>query len=403
MDSGMASGRGAGRRAPYRTVPDHDQIRPDHDPIHLDHNATTPVAREAADAMWPYVTEVFGNPSSASRQGLRARRALDRAREQVAALIGAMPDEIVFTSGGTESNNLAVRGAAARADVRVAVTSRIEHPATAAPLGHLSGAHGWRVHGLGVDDAARIAPSTVPRGPIGLGTLILAHNEIGTVQPIRSFADAVHAAGGLVHADAAQAVGKIAVSVDDLGVDLLSIAGHKIYAPKGTGALYVRRGTALTPVLRGAGQERGLRPGTENVAGIVALGAAAELAGALRGDEARRQSGLRDRLWDRLSAEVPGLVRFTPWDGVLPNTLMLSAPGTVGADVLAAAPEISASTGSACHADSGAPSGALAEMGADPRAAAGALRLSVGRSTSAQDVDVAVAALARAILGGTAR
>ncbi len=377
-----------------------DDVHPGYEPVHLDHNATTPVAREAADAMWPYVTEVFGNPSSTSRQGVRARRAVDRAREQVAALIGAGPDEIVFTSGGTESNNLAIRGSAALTDTRVAVCSRIEHPATAAPLAHLADTHGWRVHELDVDGDARILPSAIPRGAIGLGTLILAHNEIGTVQPMRYFADAVHAAGGLVHADAAQAVGKIDVAVDDLGVDLLSVAGHKLYAPKGVGALFVRRGTALAPVLRGAGQEGGVRPGTENVAGIVGLGEAAELAAELLDREARRQADLRDRLWERLSAAVPDLVRITPRDGVLPNTLMVAAPGTVGADVLAAAPEVAASTGSACHSGSGVPSGALGAMGVEPRAASGALRLSVGRSTAETDVDLAVTALTRAILGG---
>ncbi|MDN5758840.1 MAG: cysteine desulfurase [Tomitella sp.] len=367
------------------------------DPIYLDHNATTPVASEVSEAMWPYLTEVFGNPSSATTQGHRARRAVDHAREQVAALIGSHPDEIVFTSGGTESNNIAVRGGAAHAGTRFAVTSAIEHPATVSPLAHLRDRHGWQVHELPVDGAARISITDVPQGDIGLGTLILAHNEVGTIQPMRAFADTVHAAGGVVHADAAQAVGKIGVAVDDIGVDLLSIAGHKLYAPKGIGALYVRRGTDIAPVVVGAGQERGIRPGTENVAGIVGLGAAAELASAMLDDEARRQSALRDVLWDRLSAAVAGLVRVTPRRDSLPNTLMVAAPGVVGADVLAEVAGVAASTGSACHSGVHTPSAALLAMGLDHVTAVGAIRLSVGRSTGEEDVAVAAAALAHGI------
>lgn len=365
------------------------------DPIYLDHNATTPVAREVAEAMWPFLTDNFGNPSSQTPQGVRARRAVEQARAQVAELIGANPNEIVFTSGGTESNNLAIRGAAAHADTRLAVTSSVEHPATVAPLDHLRDIHGWQLVRLPVDREARIRPADCPSGPIGLGTLILAHNELGTIQPMREFADAIHDAGGPVHADGAQAVGKIAVSVDDLGVDLLSIAGHKMCAPKGVGALYVRRGTVISPVLRGAGQERGLRPGTENVAGIVALGAAADLAGRLLEDESRRQAGLREHLWESLSAQVPDLVRLTPRHSALPNTLMVAMPGQLGADILAEAPTVAASTGSACHAGTHEPSASLLAMGIDPHVALGALRLSIGRATTASDVRDVVAELSR--------
>jgi cysteine desulfurase len=367
------------------------------DPIYLDHNATTPVAREVSEAMWPYLTEVFGNPSSTTPQGARARRAVDHAREQVAALIGAHPDEIVFTSGGTESNNLAIHGAAQQARVRAVATSMVEHPATTAPVTYLRQHDGWRLEELPVDEHARILLDRMPTGPIGLGTLILAHNETGTIQPMPAFADAIHDRGGLVHADAAQAVGKIPVSVEGLGVDLLSIAGHKLYAPKGVGALYVRRGTTISPVLRGAGQENGIRPGTENVAGIVGLGAAAELAGQLLATEPTRQAGLRERLWNRLHAAVPHLIRITPYEGALPNTLMLSVPGHLGADVLAKAPTVAASTGSACHAGTHTPSATLLATGLGPEVALGALRLTLGRSTAEAEIEDAAAALTRAV------
>lgn len=357
------------------------------EPIYLDHNATTPVAPEVAAAMWPYISEHFGNPSSASTQGRLAHRAVETAREQVAALIGARPDEIIFTSGGTESNNLAIRGAAATASVRVAVTSAIEHPATVAPLEHLRAEHGWTIHPLPVDSEARINASGLPPGPVGVGTVILAHNEVGSIQPIAAFADAVHAAGGVAHTDAAQAVGKIPVDVRQLGVDLLSIAGHKLYAPKGIGALYIRRGTTLRPVLVGAGQENGIRPGTENVASIVALGAAAELAANVLATEIPRQESLREHLWQRLSAGIPGLVRISPDHNALPNTLMVAIPGRLGATILENLDGMSASTGSACHSGIHEPSSALTAMGIDRTVALGALRLSLGRSTTTADID----------------
>ncbi|WP_435278655.1 cysteine desulfurase family protein [Rhodococcus yananensis] len=363
------------------------------EPVYLDHNATTPVAPEAAEAMWPYLTDLFGNPSGATPQAARARAAVDRAREQLAALIGARPDEIIFTSGGTESNNLAIRGSAPDARTPVVVTSPVEHPATQAPVEHLRRQHGWTVTEVPVDAAARIRLDRMPGGPLGLGTLILAHNETGTLQPMRAFADAVHARGGVVHADGAQAVGKIGVSVDDLTVDLLSIAGHKFYGPKGVGALYIRRGTPVAPVLLGAGQEHGMRPGTENVAGIVGLGEAAELAGSLLESEPVRQERLRERLWSLLVREIPEIVRITPSESTLPNTLMVAVPGMLGADVLAAAHTVAASTGSACHTGVHSPSAALVATGLDETTALGALRLSLGRSTTETDIDTAASAL----------
>ncbi|MGO1165965.1 MAG: cysteine desulfurase family protein [Janibacter sp.] len=369
-----------------------------HDPIHLDHNATTPVAPEVANAMWPYLMDHFGNPSSTTPAGVRARAAVDHAREQVAALVGARPDEIVFTSGGTEANNLAIRGVAAVAGCHTALTSTVEHPATQAPMAHLRD-QGWRAHELPVDAECRVLLDEIPTVPIGLGSLILAHNETGALQPVADFAERVRAAGGVVHVDAAQAVGKIAVSVESLGVDLLSVAGHKLYAPKGVGALFVRRGTTLAPVLRGAGQEGCLRPGTENVPGIVALGAAAELAAGQLDEEATRVAALRDLLWDKLAHALPDLVRVSPADACLPNTLMVAVPGRLGADVLEAVPEVAASTGSACHSGVHSPSSALLAMGVEHDTALGSLRLTLGRSTHREDVERAADALAAVVAG----
>ena len=374
-------------------------------PIYLDHNATTPVADEVTEAMWPYLTTHFGNPSSDHPYGRAAKAGVEAAREQVAALIGAHPDEIVFTSGGTESNNLAIRGSAPaiQAGRMHLVTSAVEHPATIEPTSLLAVA-GWEVTTLAVDGAGRIDPGdcTAERFPVGLGTLILAQNEVGTIQPIKQLAESLHARGAVVHTDAAQAVGKIPVDVIDLGVDLLSIAGHKCYAPKGIGALYVRRGTHIAPVVVGAGQEHGIRPGTENVANIVGLGAACALAAADLVAEAERIGGLRDQLWSQLAAMIPGVVRLGDSAHALPNTLSISVSGTRGLDVLASCPAIAASTGSACHTGEIEPSAVLVAMGVNAETAAGAIRLSLGRHTTSDQVSASATAIVAAALPLTA-
>ncbi len=361
-------------------------------PIYLDHNGTTPVAPEVAEAMWPYLTERFGNPSSTTPYGKLARDAVELAREQVATLIGAHPDEITFTSGGTESNNLAIRGTAAPVEHRVAVTSAVEHPATVQPLALLE-ADGWTVHRLPVDQDGRVAADALPTGSIGLGTLILAQNETGTIQPVAEIAERVHAAGGVMHADGAQAVGKIPVSVNDLRVDLLSVAGHKFYAAKGVGALYIRRGTKVQPLLVGASQERGLRPGTENVASIVGLGKAAELALDVLDTEPERQQTLREALWRQLAEGIPGLLRVSPAEGCLPNTLMVALPDRLGTNLLDATPTIAASTGSACHSGVHTPAATLLAMGIGPGLALGALRLTLGRATTHDQIHTAATAI----------
>jgi cysteine desulfurase len=376
------------------------------DPIYLDHNATTPIHPLVIEAMLPYLRDHFGNPSSGHVYGQRAKRAVEHAREQVAGLLGCQPDEIVFTSGGTEANNLAIRGVLDRSSARRhIVTSTVEHPATARPC-ELLERQGVEVTRLPVDGQGRVLVEEARpfvRGDTALVTVMLAQNETGTLMPIAGLAELAHVRGALVHTDAAQAVGKIQTRVDDLGVDLLSIAGHKLYAPKGVGVLFVRRGTSIGPVLVGAGHERGLRPGTENVPFIVGFGMACELAAADLGAEPSRQRTLRDELWEKLSAAIPGVLLNGHPTERLPNTLNISFPGARGSAVLAVAPELAASTGSACHEGGETPSAVLTAMGLDATSALGAVRLSIGRSTSAEQISQAAQALTRAWRASTGK
>jgi cysteine desulfurase len=355
------------------------------DPVYLDHNATTPLLTQAMYAMLPYLNEHFGNPSSAHVYGQRAKAAVTGAREQVAALLGCDADEIVFTSGGTEANNLAIHGVAPGP----VVTSVIEHPATAMPCARRGG-----VTQLPVDADGVVQVRDVARGT-ALVTVMHSNNETGVLQPIAELAARAHAAGAVMHCDAAQSVGKVPVKVRELGVDLLSVAGHKLYAPKGVGALYVKRGVKLEPFALGAGHERGLRPGTENVASIVGLGAACELVGRDLEATAARMTALRDALWDGLAKVVPGLALNGHRTARLPNTLNVRFPGVKGDAVLAGAPEIAASTGSACHDGHDTASGVILAMGVEPEAALGSVRLTLGRATTEADVRIAVEALAR--------
>jgi cysteine desulfurase len=369
------------------------------DPLYLDHNATTPLLPEVVDAMVPYLREHFGNPSSAHVYGRRAREAVDRARAQVAALLDARAEEVFFVASGTEANNLAIRGVtAALPDRRHVVTSAIEHPATTEPCRELQ-RQGWEVTWLPVDAQGRVRPDEAVgalRAGTALVTLMHAHNETGVLQPVAEVAREARARGVLVHTDAAQSVGKLPVSVQALGVDLLTVVGHKFGAPKGVGALYVRPGTPLRPVLLGAGHERGLRPGTENVASLVGLGVACEVARRTVAEEATRVRALREALWERLRAQVPGLALNGHPEERLPNTLHVRFPGVSGSALLAATPEVAASTGSACHAGEESAPAVLTAMGVEPRAALGAVRLSLGRTTTSEDVAAAAEALARA-------
>jgi cysteine desulfurase len=375
-------------------------------PVYLDYNATTPVDPAVREAMLPYLAEQFGNPSSAHVYGRRAREAVEAARAEVAALIGAQPDEVLFTGCATEANNLAVRGVARalRATRRHVVTSAVEHPAVLEPCRRLA-EDGWDLTVVAVDGEGRVDPETLARAlrpETALVSVMHANNEVGTVQPVAAIAAAARGRGVLVHTDAAQSAGKIPVNVDALGVDLLTIAGHKLYAPKGIGALYVRRGTPLAPLLVGADHERGLRPGTENVAGIVALGAAARLARDRGAGAGERLRALRDRLHALLSEGVPGLALNGAVEARLPNTLHVSFPGVSGRALLAAVEgEVAASVGSACHSEGDAVSGVLAAMGLGPERARGAVRLSVGLMTTDADVTRSAGALVAAWQGLT--
>jgi cysteine desulfurase len=367
------------------------------DPIYLDHNATTPILPEVVDAMLPYLREHFGNPSSGHRFGVRARSAVAHARQQLATLIGCDPDEVVFTSGGTEANNLAIRGVAEASTRRGIVTTVIEHPATARPCTWLA-QHDRNVTRIGVDadGVASVGEAgTAIDRETALLTVMHSNNETGVLQPVAELAALAHAVGAMVHCDAAQSVGKVPIKVRQLGVDLLSIAGHKLYAPKGVGALFIRRGTPLSPFTLGASHEFGVRPGTENVASIVGLGAACEAIGRDLESTAARMTALRDQLWDGLAEAIPGLARNGHRQLRLPNTLNVRFPGATGNAVLAGTPEIAASTGSACHDGHDRASEIVVAMGVDPIAALGSVRLTLGRSSSEAEVVRTVAALLR--------
>lgn len=371
------------------------------DAIYLDANASTPLDPAVLEAMLPYLRDHFGNATSGHARGQVLRDAMDRAREQVAALLGCDPDEIVFTGCASESNNLAIKGAAQAFEDRGKhlVISAVEHPSVTNAALALEPA-GWTVSLAGVDATGRVEPARLAgllTPQTALVSVILAQNETGVLQPIAPIAGAAHDAGvPAVHCDAAQAVGKIPVKVRELGVDLLTVAAHKFYGPWGVGALYVRRGMRLEPLIHGAGHERGLRSGTPNVAGIAGLGKAAALAGQRVAGEQARLRALRDRLWERLR-QAGGVVQHGHPDERLPNTLNVGFEGVFGADVVARCPAVHFSTGSACHSGTRELSGVLAAMGVNPATGLGALRLSLCRTTTESEIDAAAAALVEAV------
>jgi cysteine desulfurase len=365
-------------------------------PIYLDFNASTPVAPEVAAAMRPLLEAHYGNPSSLHWAGQPAHAALDAARSQVAALLACSADEIVFTSGGSEANNLAIKGVffAARGRGNHIVTSGIEHPATTAPCRFLE-RFGAEVTYLPVDGTGRINPDDVREAITDrtvLVTIMHANNEVGTIQPIEEIARIARDRGVLMHTDAAQSVGKIPTKVDDLGVDLLSVAGHKLYAPKGVGALYVRRGVVLESLIHGAGHECGRRAGTESAFLATGLGAACALA--MSGDRNHDIRLLRDRLWSELRAAFGDHVVLNGHPTLrLPNTLNVSFIGRIGADILARLDGVAASTGSACHAGRIEHSPVLTAMAVPSNLRMGAIRLSLGRITTEGEIDDVVGRL----------
>ncbi|WP_202862992.1 cysteine desulfurase family protein [Ornithinimicrobium murale] len=380
--------------------------------VYLDYNATTPVDPSVLEAVLPWLSGEFGNPSSSYAAGVAAREALEAARGRVAAFVGAGSDTVVFAGSGSEADLLAVRGAvlgsvsgpedtesgAGGAGPHV-VTQATEHPAVLAACEELRRWHGVDVtvlpvdrHGL-VDPAAvaeAITPATV------LVSVMHANNETGTLQPIREIAALTRERGVLLHTDAAQSAGKVDLDVEELGVDLMTLVGHKMYAPKGIAALYVREGVVLHPVVGGGGQERGLRAGTENVAFAVGMGRAADLAAdALGRGETVRLTGLRDRLEEQLRVLLPGRVHLNGHrEQRLPNTLNVSIDGTRALSLLPLLDTVAASAGSACHAGRDRPSPVLQAMATGTDRALGALRLSLGRWTTAADVDTAARAIA---------
>ncbi len=375
-------------------------------PIYLDYQATTPVDPRVVEAMLPYLTTEYGNPSSAHAYGRAAAAAVATARAQVAALIGAHePDEIVFTSSGTESNHLALTGVAHAARAvgrgRHVITTTIEHPATQATCDQLTAA-GFRITRLPVGADGRLDPADLGRAlqpDTVLVSVMHANNEIGTLQPLADIAELTRAHGILLHADAAQSPATVEVGIDQLGVDLLTLVGHKIYAPKGIAALYIRGGTSpLVPQLVGGGQERGLRAATENVPGIVALGAAAAIAHAEHVADAARILCLRERLLGELSTALPGLQVNGSLTHRLPGNLSLTMPGMTAEQMMAATPDLAFSAGAACHTGHTAPSPVLTAVGLAPDQAARTIRLGIGRYTSDTDIITAIDQLIAAAL-----
>lgn len=361
--------------------------------IYLDYNATTPVAPSVVEAMTPFFAQHYGNPSSTHSIGRAAAEAIEDARMHVGSCLGVDREEIVFTSSGTESNNLAIIGSMIAAgppgDGHLIISS-FEHPAVAAPAKYLEQL-GYDVTEVVCDSSGVVQPETVQaaiRSDTRVVSIMHANNEIGTLQPIRKIGEVCQQHGVLLHTDAAQSVGKVSTLIDELGVDMLTIAGHKIYAPKGIGALYVREGVSLDPVLHGAGHEGGVRPGTENVPCIVALGAACRMIGKSIESARDRMGMLRDRLADHLEKGVnDGLIINGKTAPRLPNTLSVVFPNADANVLLRRIPEICASTGAACHSEGESFSTTLNAIGLTREQSAGTLRLSVGWYTSEEEVD----------------
>ena len=372
-------------------------------PIYLDYNATTPVDPSVMDTMLPYLSKHFGNPSSTHAYGQVTKYAVIKAREQVAQLLQCKSSEIVFTGGGSESDTLAIRGVALAQRERGnhIITQVTEHPAVLNVCRALERLHGFRITYLPVDRYGQVRLADVEAAlddQTVLVTIMHANNETGTLQRLTEISEFVHRYGALFHTDASQSVGKIPTCIADLGVDLLTVAGHKVYAPKGIGALYVREGLTLEPAIYGGGQEHGRRAGTENIAFMVGLGTACELAREQLPMSQPRLQHLRDELQMRLAHQLPSMVHLNghPVER-LPNTLNVSIDGVVGEEVLTVTPEIASSTGSACHEGNTDPSEVLMAMGLSRERALGALRLTLGRWSTEAEVEQTVSLIVRTV------
>lgn len=363
--------------------------------IYLDANATTPLDPRVRAAMEPFLD--CGNASSPHAEGRAARAAIDRAREQVAALLGASPREILFTSGATEANALALAGTVSARGVRRAACSAVEHPSVLRTLEAMRPALALDL--LPVDREGRVAPDVPIAEGTGLVSLMLANNETGTIQPVREVAARARAAGAVVHCDAVQACGKMPVTAADLGVDLLTLSAHKMHGPKGAGALWLRRGTKIRPLFHGGEHERGLRAGTENVAAIAGLGAAAAFAAAEIPARRALWASLSARFLELLPHRIPGVLPNSPAQGRIENTIHLTIPGAEGEAVLLALDldGFAVATGSACSSGAAEPSHVIQAMGRSRREAEESIRVSFHKDSTPGEVESFVEALARAV------
>ncbi|QEG22740.1 cysteine desulfurase family protein [Mariniblastus fucicola] len=359
--------------------------------IYLDYNATTPIDASVVEAMMPFFQTHFGNPSSTHSVGRAAREAIEDARAKVSALIGCDRDEVIFTGGGTEASNMAIKGVmfAGGEPGGHMITTAIEHPATIEPARFVERL-GCELTVVGCDENGVVDPQAIAdaiRPDTRLVSVMHANNEIGTIQPIREIAEICHEKSVVVHADASQSIGKIPAFVDQLDVDLMTVAGHKFYAPKGIGVLFVREGLDIESLLHGAGHEGGLRAGTENTPYIVGLGRAAFLAASLLDESSGISATLRDKFWKTISSNVPRAVAHGMQAERLPNTLSIAFPNVSGAEMLSRVPEVCASLGAACHSSGEHRSGTLHAMGVDQDLMRGTIRFSFGRSSNAEEAE----------------
>ncbi|MDV2682828.1 cysteine desulfurase family protein [Alkalihalophilus lindianensis] len=365
--------------------------------VYVDYNASTPIAPEVREAMVPFLESHFGNPSALHAEGANAKKAVQHARDQVASLLNCTDHEIIFTSGGSESNNHVLKGVFESYSHRGnhIITTKIEHPAVMNPCKYLEW-HGARITYVGVDQHGRVDLNEI-KAAITEDTILIsvmhANNEVGTIQPIAEIGKLAKEHNIFFHTDASQSVGKVPIDVNELQIDFLTIAGHKLYAPKGVGALFIRDGLEIEPLVHGADHENGRRAGTENVIFAVGLGKACELAGATMGENEQIQA-LRDFFWEQLQAQFNERISLNGHlDERLPNTLNVNFIGQVGQDVLAKLPQVAASTGSACHAGEVTLSPVLAAMGVDPEVGKGAIRFSLGKYTTKEEIDTVLSLL----------